>query len=130
MDESGFLSLSILERKLIEIEIDVLIAMALGLNAEDLDVMLLAFPLLEQNDNNTFYFPNGNLAFSSATNLRALNCFDGSNREWQAHLQSEGFKVATPSKFQRDVDYLYIDRSYEYKTAWTYFEKLEQEGKL
>lgn len=58
------------ERRLAFVEIDVLVAMALGLSLEDLEMIYnIQFPILQQNEEDTWYDQKGNIVFTCSRGL-------------------------------------------------------------
>ena len=131
------INLSLLERKLIEIEIDSLISLALNINDIELQEILKAFSLLVQNENSTYYDLNGDIVYSAANSLRSLGLRDSnglvlSNQKWQDTIKNY-VCFSTFSEFKPGVEdnlktLVKIEREAEYLKAYDHFKKFEQEG--
>lgn len=69
------------ERRQALVEIDVLAAMALGLSLKDLELMYtIQFPVLQQNENDTWYDAKGNIVFTCSKGLTGVGC---ERKEWE-----------------------------------------------
>jgi hypothetical protein len=126
------------ERRMALVEIDVISAMALGLNLDELIMMYeIQFPVLQQNENDTWYDTKGNIVFTCSKGLVGV----GVDRPvWEAikrmkagetyeHIiqKSElyrGQKVTYYAPFDR------CDRVEDYKRAWKHFEERFKLGQL
>lgn len=122
------------ERRQALVEIDVLVAMGLGMTLEQLKTIYrIQFPVLQQYEADTWYDQNGRIVF---TNNRSLNGVGFSRAEF------EKIKDAGPGeKFyrtiiddtlpggpvERTIEYVApfdrCDREKDYEIAWTFFEK-------
>lgn len=61
------------ERRQALVEIDVIAAMALGLSLEDLEMIYtIQFPVLQQNENDTWYDQKGNIVFTCSKGLTGV----------------------------------------------------------
>jgi len=68
------------ERRMALVEIDVISAMALGLTLEDLEMIYtIQFPVLQQNEDDTWYDANGNIIFTCSKGLTGVGM---SRQEW------------------------------------------------
>lgn len=119
------------ERRMALVEIDVITAMALGLTLEELILMYnIQFPVLQQNEDDTWYDTRGNIVFTCSKGLVGV----GLDRpEWEqirdmkmgetyehTITKSElyfGDKVTYHAPFQK------CDRVEDYKRAWQFFEE-------
>ena len=129
------------------VEIDVLIAMILGLNLDDLCfIYKIQFAVLQQNENDTWYDNNGNIVFTSSKSLSDVGL---PRTEWEQIRGDEminangvimGYKGAEPT-YLHTIDpakselyggqqqtfvapYTKCDRIEDYRTAWAHFEKI------
>lgn len=123
-------NISDLVRLKLSYEIDVLVALSLGLSLEDLILIYKSdFSVLENNDNNTWYDINGNVVFSSSNLLSGVGLDrpdwnlikDMPAGETYEHTitKSElyyGEKITYYAPFTKQ------DRVEDYKKAWEWFE--------
>lgn len=124
------------ERRQALVEIDVITAMALGISLEELILMYnIQFPVLQQNEDDTWYDTRGNIVFTCSRGLTGVgldrpdweNIKEMKSGETYEHTieKSElyqGEKVTYYAPFTKQ------DRVEDYKTAWRHFEKrFEQE---
>lgn len=135
------------ERRQALVEIDVIAAMALGLSLEDLEMIYnIQFPVLQQNENDTWYDAEGKIVFTCSKGLTGV----GLDRPaWNAMRGEEitnekgivtGYKGAEPT-YLHTIDpakselyggqqqtfvapYTKCDRIEDYRTAWIHFEKI------
>ena len=119
------------ERRMALVEIDVITAMALGLNLEELILMYnIQFPVLQQNEDDTWYDTRGNIVFTCSKGLVGVGLDrpeweqirDMQSGETYEHTitKSElyfGDKVTYHAPFQK------CDRVEDYKRAWQFFEE-------
>lgn len=118
------------ERRMALVEIDVLAAMALGLTLDELIMMYeIQFPVLQQNENDTWYDRHGRIVFTCSKGLIGV----GVDRptwnlisemhpgETYTHpLTSElyaGQTITYEAPFEK------CDRIADYRTAWAHFEQ-------
>lgn len=134
------------ERRQALVEIDVIAAMALGLSLEDLEMIYnIQFPVLQQNENDTWYDAEGKIVFTCSKGLTGV----GLDRPtWSAMRGEEitndkgvviGYKGTEPT-YLHTIDpakselyggqqqtfvapYTKCDRIEDYRTAWAHFEK-------
>ena len=96
------------ERRQALVEIDVITAMALGLSLEDLEMIYnIQFPVLQQNENETYYDHEGNIAFTVSRGLTGVGM---TRQEWNA----------IPDKSA----YTLCDRVADYRHAWSHFSQI------
>jgi hypothetical protein len=118
------------ERRQALVEIDVITAMALGLTLEELILIYnVQFPVLQQNEDDTWYDTNGNIVFTCSKGLVGV----GVDRPvWNTikELQAgESFThTITKSELYQGKQVIYhapfdkCDRVEDYKVAWEHFE--------
>jgi hypothetical protein len=123
------------ERRQSLVEIDVITAMALGLTLEELALIYnVQFPVLQQNEDDTWYDTTGNIVFTCSKGLTGVGVDrpvwetikDLKVGETYVHTieKSElykGKKVIYYAPFDK------CDRVEDYKTAWEHFEKVFNE---
>lgn len=122
-------------RRELLVENDVLNAMALGISLNELKTIYrLYFPVLKQNEANTWFDANGRIVF---TTNRGLTNVGFSRKEWE-----NGIKGAPAGKkfyrtiqddtmpggpVERTIEYVApfdrCDREKDYETAWKFFEE-------
>lgn len=118
------------ERRQALVEIDVITAMALGLSLEELILIYnVQFPVLQQNEDDTWYDTKGNIVFTCSKGLGGVGVDrqiwemirDLKAGETYEHTitKSElyyGNKITYHAPFDK------CDRVEDYKTAWAHFE--------
>ena len=119
------------ERRQALVEIDVISAMALGLSLQDLEMIYnIQFPVLQQNENDTWYDRKGNIVFTCSKGLtgvgvdrpvweRIRNMQEGETYEHTIEKSElyRGQKVTYYAPFTK------CDRVEDYRRAWAHFEK-------
>lgn len=143
------------ERRQALVEIDVVTAMALGLTFENLETIYnIYFPVLQQNENDTWYDANGNIVFTCSKGLTGVG-LDRKGNPRQGKLGWEdirgeeivdesgkvmGYKGTSPTH-THTIDpakselyggqqvtyvapYTRCDRIADYRRAWAHFEKI------
>ena len=96
------------ERRQALVEIDVITAMALGLSLEDLEMIYtIQFPVLQQNEAETFYDSKGDIAFTVSRGLTGVGM---SRKEWEAIPDKSAYTLP--------------DRIADYRCAWSHFSKI------
>lgn len=120
------------ERRQALVEIDVIAAMALGLSLDELVLMYnVQFPVLQQNEDDTWYDTTGNIVFTCSRGLVGV----GVDRpDWKEieHLKASETYIHTieKSELYQGKQVIYhapfdkCDRVEDYKTAWAHFEKV------
>ena len=131
------------ERRQALVEIDVIAAMALGLSLKDLETMYeIQFPVLQQNENDTWYDAKGNIVFTCSVGLKGVGV---DRKVWESirgELSEDGltYSGAAPT-YEHTIDpakselyggqkvtyyapYNRCDRIEDYRTAWAHFEKI------
>lgn len=123
------------ERRQALVEIDVITAMALGLTLEELILIYnVQFPVLQQNEDDTWYDTKGNIVFTCSKGLTGVgvdrpiwrDIKDLKAGETYEHTieKSElykGKKVTYHAPFDK------CDRVEDYKVAWAHFEEVFKE---
>lgn len=129
------------ERRQALVEIDVLAAMALGLSLKDLELIYtIQFPVLQQNENDTWYDAKGNIVFTCSSGLKGVGC---ERKEWESirgnfsedSMTYEGTEATyihtiDPKKSEMYggeqvtyyAPYTKCDRIADYRRAWAFFE--------
>jgi hypothetical protein len=120
------------ERRQALVEIDVITAMALGLTLEELILIYnVQFPVLQQNEDDTWYDTKGNIVFTCSKGLVGVGV-DRPVWETIRHLKAgetyehtitkselyKGKKITYQAPFDK------CDRVEDYKLAWEHFEKV------
>ena len=135
------------ERRQALVEIDVISAMALGLTLEDLEMIYtIQFPVLQQNENDTWYDAEGKIVFTCSKGLTGVGL---DRKPWEAMRGEEvkdedgniiAYKGNEPT-YLHTIDpakselyggqqqtfiapYTKCDRIQDYRTAWAHFEKI------
>jgi len=121
------------ERRQALVEIDVLAAMALGLTLDELcTIYRIQFPVLRQNENDTWYDQNGRIVFTVSKGLPGVGF---SRPEWNEIKDMTSGTVSRTitddtlpgGPIERTITYTApfdrCNREADYATAWTAFEK-------
>lgn len=138
------------ERRMALVEIDVIAAMALGLTLEDLEMIYtIQFPVLQQNEADTWYDQKGNIVFTCSKGLIGV----GLDRKRNARTGMLGWEdirgdqidentyAGTSPTHTHTIDpakselyggqqvtyyapYTKCDRIADYRRAWAHFEKI------
>ncbi len=128
------------ERRFALCEVDVLTAMALGMSLDQLiEIYKIQFPILQKNENDTWYDMHGRIAFTTNTNYSGVGF---TRKEWEA-----GIKEAVEGVFEKEFSYSFLkdgelskiedyyapfivcNREEDYKVIWNYYEKILKECK-
>ena len=126
------------ERRQALVEIDVLASMALGLNLDELlTIYRIQFPVLQQNERDTWYDQNGRIVFTCSMGLPGVG-FD--RAEWN---EIKDMKSGTVTRTitddtlpggprERIITYVApfdrCDREEDYRVAWAQFERRDLGG--
>ena len=126
-----------LARRQALIEVDVLVAMALGLTLNDLtQIYRLVFPVLNSYEQNTWYDQNGRIVWSN----RSGKGMSISRVEWERHRTMQQGYIAKdvtvdflpdgPHEytFEYEAPFTKPDRETDYRVAWKYFEQNSNNG--
>jgi hypothetical protein len=121
------------ERRQALVEIDVLVAIELGLTLDELcTIYRIQFPVLRQNEQDTWYDRNGRIVFTCS---KALPNVGFTRPEWESIREMKSGTVSReiendtlPSGPQKrvvtyEVPFDRCDREQDYKTAWAEFER-------
>ncbi len=138
------------ERRQALVEIDVISAMALGLSLQDLEIIYtIQFPVLQQNENDTWYDAKGQIVFTCSKGLTGVGLDRKYNSKtgmlgWEdirgKQLDENTYQGTTPTH-THTIDpakselyggqqqtfvapYTRCDRIADYRTAWAHFEKI------
>lgn len=114
------------------VELDVLVAMALGMTLDDLrTIYRLQFPVLYANEKDTWYDQNGRIVFTCSKGLPGVGY---SRPEWETIKDAKSgtfTRTITDDTLpdgphERTIEYLApfdrCDREQDYETAWAFFE--------
>ncbi len=138
------------ERRQALVEIDVLAAMALGLSLKDLEMIYtIQFPVLQQNEADTWYDAKGNIAFTCSKGLTGVGLERKRNGKtgalgWEdirgEQLDANTYAGAAPThthtidpqkselyggqQMTYHAPYTRCNRIEDYRTAWAHFEKI------
>ena len=122
------------ERRWAMVEIDVLVAQLLGLSLADLlAIYRIYFPVLKQNERDTWFDANGRIVFTTNATLSGVG-FD--RKEWENGIKGapagkKFYRTITDDTqpggpVQRTIEYVApfdkCDREQDYETAWRFFE--------
>lgn len=122
------------ERRQALVEIDVLSSMALGLSLNDLEMVYnIQFPILQQNEDDTWYDQKGNIVFTCSVGLKGVgvdrptwesirNQKDG---DYYIHtINSDKSELYGGQQVTYYAPYTKCDRIEDYRRAWAHFERL------
>jgi hypothetical protein len=120
------------ERRQALVEIDVIAAMALGLSLKDLELIYrIQFPVLQQNENDTWYDMKGNIVFTCSRGLTGVGVDrpvwntirDMKPGETYVHTieKSELYKGQQVTYY---APFTRCDRIEDYRCAWAHFEPI------
>lgn len=138
------------ERRQALVEIDVIAAMALGLTLEDLEMIYtIQFPVLQQNEADTWYDQKGNIVFTCSKGLTGVGLDRKRNAKtgmlgWEdirGEQTDENTYAGTSPTHTHTIDpqkselyggeqvtyyapYTRCDRIADYRCAWAHFEKV------
>ena len=118
------------ERRQALVEIDVISAMALGLSLKDLEMIYtIQFPVLQQNENDTWYDTKGNIVFTCSKGLTGVGVDrpvwntikDMKPGETYIHTieKSELYRGQQVTYY---APFTKCDRIEDYRHAWAHFE--------
>ncbi|MDA8695405.1 hypothetical protein N9L83_00485 [Flavobacteriales bacterium] len=114
------------------VEIDVLSAMALGLTLDELILIYnIQFPVLQQNEDDTWYDQNGRIVFTCSKGLPGVGVDRKTWNEIRDMTTGSTTHEVDPdrSEMYGGMERTYVapfekrDRVEDYRTAWAYFER-------
>ena len=132
-------------RRLALVEIDVLVAQALGLTLDQLiEIYRVYFPVLAQNEDGTWFDQNGRIVWTCSKGLFGVGWLDQMGKRpvrsaWERILANQpsvltctvvdDTKPGGPRKVTRHFNgpFSKCDRIEDYKRAWNHFEQLNAE---
>ena len=130
------------ERRQALVEIDVISAMALGLTLEDLEMIYtIQFPVLQQNENDTWYDAEGKIIFTCSKGLIGVGLDRPKWNEIRGEQKDDNTFLGTSETYTHTIDpskselyggqqqvfkapYTRCDRIADYRKAWEHFEKI------
>jgi len=119
------------ERRQALVEIDVIAAMALGLTLDELIMMYeIQFPVLQQNENDTWYDRRGRIVFTCSKGLVGVGVDRPTwNRIRDLHPGETYTHTLTTELYAGrqltyEAPFTRPDRISDYRTAWAHFEKI------
>jgi hypothetical protein len=116
------------------VELDVLIAMSIGLSLEELcSIYLIQFPVVQKYEDDTWYDCKGNIVFTN--NSKGISGIGISRSEWDKirfnDSDNKEFSfVNSTSEMYNGYEFIYVspfrkcNRVEDYKVAWAHFEKI------
>lgn len=130
------------ERRQALVEIDVIAAMALGLSLKDLEMIYsIQFPVLQQNEGDTWYDQKGNIVFTCSKGLTGVGCdrpewnairdtvstngnsYDGNGGPYTHTIDPKKSELYGGQQVTYYPPYTRPDRIQGYRRAWAFFEK-------
>ena len=130
------------ERRQALVEIDVIAAMALGLSLKDLEMIYsIQFPVLQQNEGDTWYDQKGNIVFTCSKGLTGVGCdrpewnairgtvaadgnsYDGNGEPYTHTIDPKKSELYGGQQVTYYPPYTRPDRIQDYRRAWEFFEK-------
>lgn len=131
------------ERRQALVEIDVIAAMALGLTLNELVMMYeIQFPVLQQNEGDTWYDAKGNIVFTCSVGLKGVGLDRKIWEQIRGEASEDGMTYSgTTETYEHTIDpakselyggqkvtyyapYNRCDRIEDYRRAWAHFEKV------
>ena len=130
------------ERRQALVEIDVIAAMALGLSLKDLEMIYsIQFPVLQQNEGDTWYDQKGHIVFTCSKGLTGVGCdrpewnairgtvsadgnsYDGNGEPYTHTIDPKKSELYGGQQVAYYPPYTRPDRIQDYRRAWAFFEK-------
>lgn len=135
------------ERRQALVEIDVIAAMALGLSLQDLEMIYtIQFPVLQQNENDTWYDAEGKIVFTCSKGLTGVGldrpawnamrgnpitdadgtviAYEGAEPQYIHTIDPRKSELYGGQQQTFIAPYNRCDRIADYRTAWAHFEKI------
>ena len=135
------------ERRQALVEIDVIAAMALGLSLQDLEMIYtIQFPVLQQNENDTWYDAEGKIVFTCSRGLTGVGldrsawnamrgnpitdadgtviAYEGAEPQYTHTIDPRKSELYGGQQQTFIAPYNRCDRIADYCTAWAHFEKI------
>lgn len=135
------------ERRQALVEIDVLAAMALGLSLQDLEMIYtIQFPVLQQNENDTWYDAEGKIVFTCSKGLTGVGldrpawnamrgnpitdadgtiiAYEGAEPQYIHTIDPRKSELYGGQQQTFIAPFNRCDRIADYRTAWAHFEKI------
>jgi len=123
------------------VEIDVLVAQALGLTLDQLiEIYRVYFPVLQENEAGTWYDQNGRIVWTCSKALPGIGYLENGKRPgrkaWEKILGSNPSNLTCtsiddtrhggPCAVTRNfvAPFTYVDRIEDYRRAWGHFQRL------
>jgi hypothetical protein len=122
------------ERRQALIEIDVLVAMELGLTCDELcTIYRIQFPVLRQYERNTFYDQNGRIIYLDGDQSYGLSTPEWKRQQEKNRIERtvEDDTLPTGKRTRTIVyegPYDKCDREQDYRTVWAEFERRRQQA--
>lgn len=121
------------QRRQALVELDVLVAMELGMTLEQLKTIYkVQFPVMQMYEQDTWYDQKGNIVYTNSRSINGIGC---SKEEWNSHVSTETMPVEIENKAgylgveEVVVKKVYIppffkcNRLSDYEEVWHHFEK-------
>jgi hypothetical protein len=135
------------ERRQALVEIDVIAAMVLGLSLQDLEMIYtIQFPVLQQNENDTWYDAEGKIVFTCSKGLTGVGldrpawnamrgnpitdadgtviAYEGAEPQYTHTIDPRKSELYGGQQQTFIAPYNRCDRIADYRTAWAHFEKI------
>ena len=135
------------ERRQALVEIDVISAMALGLSLQDLEMIYtIQFPVLQQNENDTWYDAEGKIVFTCSKGLTGVGldrpawnamrgnsitnadgtviAYEGAEPQYTHTIDPRKSELYGGQQQTFIAPYNRCDRIADYRSAWAHFEKI------
>ncbi|WP_242974535.1 Eco57I restriction-modification methylase domain-containing protein [Lacrimispora amygdalina] len=121
------------QRRQALLELDVLVAMELGMTLEQLKTIYkVQFPVMQMYEQDTWYDQEGKIVYTNSRSINGIGC---SKEEWNSHVRIETMPVEIENKagYLGDEEVLFkklyippffkCNRLSDYEEAWHHFEK-------
>ena len=113
------------------LEIDVIVAMALGLSLKDLEfIYKTQFPVFKQYEENTWYDRKGNIVFTKSKGLVGIGVDSNTWEDIKSLKEGRSYKRVVDNvelymgqEIEYHAPYDCPDRIADYRRAWSFFEK-------